>query len=581
MSEKLTKKQEKLMKLLHAGKKREAFLLLDKFTGAELDFKDDTNSFPLAEATRKGWVSLVKKMIDKGADVTMKNEHGSTALVMALSLGKRKTAALLAKREKEIGYVSTDTKSGLSLLMYAAASGNRNLVADYVSDNTVNEKNKRGATALMIASSCEGSQKVVAELLKNKYIKINEQDDNGFTALHNAIENGQTNTALLLMRKGAKTDIKNRYKQTPLDLAIEEGNVAVFKAIIKKDSKKSSFNKEAIQHKILVSDSVRILETAVKSKFINLKDKNVVATVSENFLKGNISSEKLNMLKKNGFDETDLIASLLKEAASGKDKREAVWQLNRMAENGIDLSKGLSKALKDKTFNFKAVQKSVFSGKMDKIVCTLAKNGQIKAIKALSAAGVDLNCTDEKGRTPVMLAILNGKVRTLNALIKEGADINKRDMKGNSALMYALTRMPKHHKKGLAYVAGIDEKRRQSALALIEAGADVKACNKDGATILMYAASFGSYEVFNEALAHGADINATDNKGYTVAAYAHSVEKDGTTVRLHKEAIMRKIVAVEKYSDKGTATHLAHHATKVNAGFSEVIRPNDKNHYGR
>ena len=103
----------------------------------------------------------------------------------------------------------------------------------------------------------------------------------------------------------------------------------------------------------------------------------------------------------------------------------------------------------------------------------LARRGLDRALKSIlpQAGGVSkfgLDQQNEKGRTPLMVAILNGKLESCLIIIKAGGDINGVDFTGKSVLFYAIA------------------KRSIEAInALLEAGADPALVDNEGRTPLM------------------------------------------------------------------------------------------------
>jgi hypothetical protein len=137
-------------------------------------------------------------------------------------------------------------------------------------------------------------------------------------------------------------------------------------------------------------------------------------------------------------------------------------------------------------------------------------------ITPLVKAGVDLNATDARGFTPLILAAYNGQAETLDALIAAGADPCKPDeSQGNTAQM------------GVAF-KGNDA----IAARLLTAGCDVNARNKAGQTALMMAALFGRSAQVAMLVKAGADPALVDASGRTAKAVAQGQGNDAMVKQL-------------------------------------------------
>jgi len=106
-----------------------------------------------------------------------------------------------------------------------------------------------------------------------------------------------------------------------------------------------------------------------------------------------------------------------------------------------------------------------------------------------------------------------GMVEWVNILISSGAAVNAKDnTAGQTALMYVarsgMKLVTKGQNGGWDDVPGYS--RAGSALALIAAGADLKATDNTGATALMGAIDNDCVKLL---IARGADVNARDHKG--------------------------------------------------------------------
>jgi ankyrin repeat protein len=142
--------------------------------------------------------------------------------------------------------------------------------------------------------------------------------------------------------------------------------------------------------------------------------------------------------------------------------------------------------------------------RLTELMIDAARMGRDDVIPALLHAGVDIDCRDAKGYTPLILASYNGHESTTRLLLAAGAAVDIGDgARGNSALM------------GVAF-KGYD----RIARILIDAGADVNARNGSGQTALMMASLFARTDIVEMLLSAGADRSMSDDAGNSAASLA-------------------------------------------------------------
>ena len=102
------------------------------------------------------------------------------------------------------------------------------------------------------------------------------------------------------------------------------------------------------------------------------------------------------------------------------------------------------------------------------------------------------------GETPLLAACSAGSVEIVEALIKAGADATALDKNGNTPLL-----------------AACGARSYEIYEALIKGGADTSTADKNGNTPLLAACGAGSYEIFEALIKGGADTNTADIHGKT------------------------------------------------------------------
>jgi hypothetical protein len=161
-------------------------------------------------AIKKGDVKLAEKQIEEGADVNIKNNNGSTALIFAVANNNKLATKLLIEKGADVNVINKDymtpllfavqTKSNSDimgilidagadvniargndgespLLLAIALSTESNAIKLLNNGADIEHKNKKGATPLMYALNLK-KYKVVKVLL-NKGADINAVDNNG------------------------------------------------------------------------------------------------------------------------------------------------------------------------------------------------------------------------------------------------------------------------------------------------------------------------------------------------------------------------------------------------------------------
>ena len=128
-----------------------------------------------------------------------------------------------------------------------------------------------------------------------------------------------------------------------------------------------------------------------------------------------------------------------------------------------------------------------------------AQRGDADAVERLLDLGLSLNATDPQGCTALLRACGGGHVELVRRLLARGADAGVAANSGATCLSVALT-----------------ARQREVVWALLENRVQVDQRLPGDITPLMIAAALGQHEAIGALLTHGADARASDSHGGTV-----------------------------------------------------------------
>lgn len=179
--------------------------------------------------------------------------------------------------------------------------------------------------------------------------------------------------------------------------------------------------------------------------------------------------------------------------------------------------------------------------KLNHALLKATNQGDKEAISKLLADGADIDATDDRGRTSVMIAIHTNQLELFTFLVEQGANINIRDNQQDNPLLYAGA-----------------EGKLDFLRAAIAAGADTTITNRYGGTALIPAADRGHVEIVRELLLNSdVDVNHINNLGWTALLEAVILGDGGKN---HQEIVKLLIEhgADVNLADRNGVTPLQH-----------------------
>ncbi|MCF7806301.1 MAG: ankyrin repeat domain-containing protein [Simkaniaceae bacterium] len=163
-----------------------------------------------------------------------------------------------------------------------------------------------------------------------------------------------------------------------------------------------------------------------------------------------------------------------------------------------------------------------------------ALGGHLAAVECLITCGAAVDSVNDRGETPLYVAAERDHLDLVRFLLSKGAKVNTKDRDGNTVIHAAA-------RKGGPIME-----------ALIRAGADPDAMNKDGRTPLSLATGVGHLDSVNLLLSKGAKVNTKDRDGNTAL---HVVVSRGGPIM---EALIRAGADRDAMNKDGdTPLHLA------------------------
>jgi ankyrin repeat protein len=366
----------------------------------------------------------------------------------------------------------------------------------------------RGAGVAVIDAVKGGSADAVRALLKQK-VDVNAAEADGTTALHWAAHASSLELTQLLLRAGAKVNAVNRYGVAPLRLAVENGSAAVVQALLAAGANPNA----------TLPSGESVLMTAART--------GDPATIKALIARG----ANVNAVEELQGETAVMYAALENHAAA----------VTVLAESGADLN-ARSKPLTWPKFEFNTggmIYTLQPVGGWTALMYA-SRDGAVDAVRALAAAGANLDLQDPDGTTPLIIAIVNAKFDTAVALLEKGANPNLADKMGMTALYAAVdmhTLSPLMGRPAPPLRDSIDAV--EMARALLRRGANPNAqllrpiigrhtayqgdgSMGEGTTALARAAKSGDSAMIKALLEGGADPRITQKDGTTVAMIATS-----------------------------------------------------------
>jgi len=181
----------------------------------------------LHEATKEGFVHIIKFLLDNGADVNKENDKGWAPLHVAVIFDQLESVKLLVKHPK---IDLCKAQEALNTPASLAVLNNRFEILKYFITNKLIDVTRSNTLGycLIHSAAAQGCIKALELLLKQKETNVNIEGNNGFTPLHLAILANQLEAVkVLILQPDIDINKKNDFGNAPIHLALSARNLAI------------------------------------------------------------------------------------------------------------------------------------------------------------------------------------------------------------------------------------------------------------------------------------------------------------------------------------------------------------------
>jgi len=368
---------------------------------------------PLMVAASKGRKAMVKLFLEYGADPSIQDENGMTALLYAVKNKYSDVVPLLANIKKA-GLELRD-KNNMNAVLYALQNKDFVTMKELVKAGAdINTKDVLGKTPLILA--CDDadleSVRTILALGANKEIK----DNTGRAALPNAVQVGALPVIKYLAKAGANLETRDLIDSTPFIIAAKDKNNAVVKELA--DCGADINAQDKLKRSALIW-AVQNSDGAMLSTLLGLKD----IQVNVNFGADNM---------------TPLMA-----AAQNKDYNSVL----KLAKAGADLE---GQDANGNTALFYAVRAN-----------------DLKTASFLIKNGADVNTANAKGEKPLEIARANDNTKMAELIISAPVKAKPELVQTDSAFWDKIQDID-------AYIASLQQLLKEAQQVKAEREAQVK-----------------------------------------------------------------------------------------------------------
>ncbi len=489
--------------------------------GGDINQKDKNHLTPLLYAVLTQNTEFLDLILNLGANVNAQTRHGDTGLHLAIARKNSEIAGQLLERNAQ---VNVGNDRGRTPLHVAVTVGSPEMIRFLMSRNAApNQLDNDGVNPLHLAV-IQGGPALVG-LLVDQGAEKDARTGSSFdlpagreaTPIHLAVLYNRSRTLQTLIAAQPNTGLRNRDGFTPLMVAIEQGNLAMIDLLLKLD---------------VVVDNERGFSSPMDQALERHDYALVKKLLANGYSPNRVNSKGVPPLNEAIREEYEEIVKLLLEHGADVEGTET-------SEYPIDVAL----KVRNLTIIDHLIQAGLFLEAQNERGQTPLRvavdDEDVNLVRLLCRRNADVNEFTERGElTLLQTAIKDGNLDIVRILIEHGADVTYGESLIESPIGQAMEEgcmflatvlqgrdvmIDQRDVEGNSYLHLAAEMNDPRLISLLlDAGSNVDGANQQGWTALHTAARKGNAEAVEMLLAFGANINAYDTSGHTPADVARS-----------------------------------------------------------
>ncbi|XP_050302900.1 uncharacterized protein LOC126740776 isoform X2 [Anthonomus grandis grandis] len=410
-------------------------ILLDH--GANISLANKQGITALDIACLQNQTKIVKHFLNSIADLNEFSCLVAKCLYLAASHGHHEIVEELLKRKAEvINYKEPEVV--LTSLHIAALNGHLETVNILLKYNAnIDEKSNDESRAIHFAAST-GNSDIVKTLIEHG-AEVNVQTEILFTPLHLAAQNDHIEVATILLYHQADVNaVANDNRTTPLGIAVQQGHAKMAKILIEKGANtRFPGNSTPAIHQAIIHHREEVIKMLLNldstyAEITSIRDGNTPLYIASGcgyleavdiLLKYNVNvnaamnngTTALHFASQEGHEK--IVAKLLEHKADVRARSKLKYTpLHMAADNG---RKRVVIMLLENNAN---IEDTCFRG-ATALHCS-AEEGRTEVVKILLDTNAKVNVAMNNGSTPLHLASVNGHIDVVKILLDYKADVN-------------------------------------------------------------------------------------------------------------------------------------------------------------